>query len=276
MDGQLSILNIGGHPKDAIFYAGGTLAVHVERGDRVCTLATTHGLSHHGKGIHDFARSGKKPDLGALIEERRLELIAAANELGVTDVRFLGHDDWIDLPNEKLASDIADVIGEVRPDIIITHWPSDSVPAHANATRMTLLAMNAAAGIQIDKPYGPHGVKQVFFHTVHGLMNVLENDRVHTPTTVIDITSVIQKKHNALNQLKTQYYGGDIPLARKVNEAMDGGVGMFHGVAYAEPFVAYQPQVYKSLPLSDYGLELGQRSEPEVYEYLTQMLIDTK
>ena len=30
---QLSILNIGGHPKDAIMYAGGTLAKHAGNGD---------------------------------------------------------------------------------------------------------------------------------------------------------------------------------------------------------------------------------------------------
>ena len=42
---QLSILNIGGHSKDLILYAGGTLALHVERGDRVCQLVTTNGLS---------------------------------------------------------------------------------------------------------------------------------------------------------------------------------------------------------------------------------------
>ena len=41
MTEPLSILNIGGHPKDAILYAGGTMARHVERGDRVTILSAT-------------------------------------------------------------------------------------------------------------------------------------------------------------------------------------------------------------------------------------------
>ena len=38
MDERLSILNVGGHPKDAIMYAGGTTAKHVALGDQVCTV----------------------------------------------------------------------------------------------------------------------------------------------------------------------------------------------------------------------------------------------
>ncbi len=110
---QISILNIGGHPKDAILYAGGTLAKHVLNGDRVCTLTPTHGLSHHGQAIEARNR-GEDIDMGALMEERREELVDAAAELGVTDVRFLGYSDEIVLPKEEIIRDIADVIGEVR------------------------------------------------------------------------------------------------------------------------------------------------------------------
>ena len=51
---QLSILNIGGHPKDAILYAGGAMVNHIEAGDRVCILCPTSGLSHHIKAIAEY------------------------------------------------------------------------------------------------------------------------------------------------------------------------------------------------------------------------------
>ena len=35
MDRPLSILNTGGHPADAFDACGGTLANHIDRGDRV-------------------------------------------------------------------------------------------------------------------------------------------------------------------------------------------------------------------------------------------------
>ena len=145
---QLSILNIGGHPKDLILYAGGTLALHVERGDRVCQLVTTNGLSQHYTAVDNYSSGKKAPDIEQLVEERRQEAIDASAEVGVTDVRFLGYDDVLDLPDRGLAADIADVIGDVRPDIVITHWPYDTVPAHANATQMALLAISAASGIR--------------------------------------------------------------------------------------------------------------------------------
>ena len=140
----LSILTIGGHPKDAIIYSGGTMANHVEAGDRVCTLCPTHGLSHHLKAIAEYKATRKMPDLEPLIEELKQELVDAAAELGVTDVRFLGHDDSVPLVERAIIEEIADVIGDVLPDIIVTHVPFDSVPGHAVATQMTLLAMEAA------------------------------------------------------------------------------------------------------------------------------------
>ena len=51
MNDQLSLLFIGGHPKDVILYAGGTMALHVQRGDRVVALSPTYGLTHHQKAV---------------------------------------------------------------------------------------------------------------------------------------------------------------------------------------------------------------------------------
>jgi LmbE family N-acetylglucosaminyl deacetylase len=274
MTRRLSILNVGGHPKDVILYAGGTMAMHVENGDRVCALTPTHGLSHHQTGIADYER-GIEVDRDALIAERKQELIEAAGELGVTDVRFLGHDDEIPLPKEEIVNDIADVIGEVRPDIIVTHWPHDSVEGHANATRMVLLALEATAGMREGRSYAPHSPKQVFFHTQRGRTNVLERGRPVVPTTVIDITSVIHKKSNAMNRFRSQFYGEESPLQRKLSESLDGSIDAIHvRVPYSESFVAMDPEVHRLLPLSDYALEIADKTEADRYAYMTQMLLD--
>ena len=272
----ISILNIGGHPKDAIMYAGGTMAKHAANGDRVCTLTPTHGLSHHGRAIDEYKKTGKA-DVGSLIEERKQELIEAAAELGVADVRFLGYDDEFVIPREEIIRDIADVIGEVRPDVIITHWPEDTVAAHGNATKMTFLALEAASGIRANRSYAPHAPRQVFFHAHSGRTNLSENARPQNPTTVIDITDVIHKKANAMNKFRSQYYGENSPLQRKLSESQDGSVHAIHArVPYAEAFIAFKPELYQLLPLSEYGAEIGKKSEAEGYEYMTQMLLDTE
>jgi len=275
MQQQLSILIIGGHPKDAIFYAGGTAAMHVARGDKVCNLTPTHGLSHHETALDEFFNGGTMPEIESLIEERKNEFIEASNEIGVTDARFLGYDDDIPLPKEEIIYDIADVILDVRPDIVITHNPYDEVPAHANATKMVILAMEAAKGFRPSRPARPHTARQVFYYTQHG-RSANETVFARVPTTLIDITEVVHKKARAMNRFRSQWYGEDRPTQRKLGEVLDGGMhSVIARVPYAEHFIVQNPEVYKHLPLSEYGTELANKSGPEQYEYMTQMLLDT-
>ena len=279
MGEPLSILNIGGHPKDAIIYSGGTMAKHAARGDKVTMLTPTTGLSHHLQAIDEYRDSGEMPDMSALVEDRKRELVDAAGELGVTDVRFLGYDDQIALPREEIVSDIADVIGEIRPNIIVTHWPYDSVPAHAVTTQMTLLAIDAASMIRPGKPYAPTGgdtggeTAQLFYHARLGRANILETLNVRIPTTIIDITDTVGKKTNAMNRFKSQNFGEDSPLQRKVREGLDGGqYSALSRIAYSEVFVAHNPEVYEYLPVSEYRRKLGTRPPEEVFEQMTHML----
>lgn len=280
MSENLTILNIGCHPKDAIIYSGGTVAKHSARGDRVCILTTTTGVALHLRAIEEYKNTGSVSDIDSLIDDKKRELVEAANELGVSDVRFLGYDDEIVLPTPKIVSDIADVIGEINPNIIITHWPYDSVPAHAATAQMTLLAIDAASGIRKGKPYSPTGgdtggeQAQIFYHSHPGRTNVLENLAIRMPTTVIDITDVVQNKSNAMNKFKSQDYGEDRPLQRKFGEALDGSHYSIHAlVPYSEAFVAHNAEVYEYLPLSDYRRKLFNMSSEEILNYQTQILL---
>ena len=79
MNDRLSILNIGGHPKDAILYAGGTMAKHVALGDLVCLLEAYNGMRTHLVAIDEFSESGKMPDLG-LINSRYTMTVRSSNK----------------------------------------------------------------------------------------------------------------------------------------------------------------------------------------------------
>jgi len=270
---KLSILNIGGHPKDAIMYAGGTMANHIANGDDVCTLTPTHGLSTYEKERNPSNHTGKF-NLKSLIIERKNEFIEAAKELGVTDVRFLGHDDMIPLPKIEIIQEIIDVILEVKPDIIITHWPYDTVAAHANATQMTLLAIEASSVVQKDQTKESHSIKQIFFHSHPGNTNVRENFRPTSPTTIIDITNVIHLKTNAMNKFKSQYYGGDGHVQRKLGESLDGSIHSIHSrVPYSELFIADMASLYSLLPLSEYESKIRNKSPKDTYDHMSQFLI---
>ena len=114
-------------------------------------------MSHHLTGINAYRESGAMPDMEELVADRRRELEDASAVLGVTDVRFLGYDDSITTIQPEIVSDIADVIGEIAPHVVITHWPHDTVGAHALATQMLLIATDTAAGIREGKSYAPTG-----------------------------------------------------------------------------------------------------------------------
>ena len=149
---RLSILSIGGHPKDVVLYAGGTMALHVERGDRVVGLTPTYGLSHHETAVAAYKR-GEQIDVAALKRERMQELTEACDDLGVTDVRCLGYDDDVPMVERRVVEDIADVIGEVKPDFFITHHPGDTVVMHAVVGEMSLIALETAGTIRQGKPH---------------------------------------------------------------------------------------------------------------------------
>lgn len=78
---NLSVLRVGGHPKDTVLYAGWTLAFHVERGDTVAALTPTHGISHHEKAVAAHRR-GERIDIHAVKCEliRELERACAEEE----------------------------------------------------------------------------------------------------------------------------------------------------------------------------------------------------
>lgn len=274
---QLRIVSIGGHPKDCILYAGGTLAKHVQRGDHVTILNPYTGMSHHLTAINEYRETGKIPDVDELVADRKQELVNAAAVLGVTDVRFLGYDDTITTIQPEIVSDIADVIGEISPHLVITHWPHDTVGAHALSTQMLLIATDTAAGIREGKNYAPTGgdtggwTAQIFYHDQRGRTNVLESLNPRMPDTIINITDTVLLKAEAMNKFTSQHYAEGGNQQRKLGEALDGGVAALHmRVPYAEAFLRHNPELHEYLPVSEYGLKMSRET---TREFVTQMLL---
>ena len=108
------VLVVTAHPDDADFGAAGTVALFGDRGVEVTYLLVTDG---------DAGGNERTLDNTGMAELRRAEQTAAAKAVGVTDVRFLGHADGTVVPSLALRKDIARVIRQVRPDLVITHHP---------------------------------------------------------------------------------------------------------------------------------------------------------
>jgi LmbE family N-acetylglucosaminyl deacetylase len=103
------------HPDDAEFLCGGTVAAWTREGTEVRYLCATDGAA--GWNGPDLTRS----QIG---EIRGREMRAAADLLGVADVRFLGYPDGTLEPNLELRKDVTREVRRSRPDVVVTFDPS--------------------------------------------------------------------------------------------------------------------------------------------------------
>jgi len=131
-------LVVTAHPDDADFGAAGTIAGWTERGIRVTYLVVTDG---DAGGFDDGITREQMAEL------RRAEQRAAAAEVGVTDVRFLGYPDGRVEATLELRRDIARVIRQVRPDRVLTQSPERDYrrihPSHPDHRAVGSAALDA-------------------------------------------------------------------------------------------------------------------------------------
>jgi len=127
------------HPDDVDFGCAGTVATWVDAGIEVTYLLVTDGDA-----------GGFDPDVprSEIAGIRRAEQTAAAKEVGVTDLHFLGYPDGRLTVTLELRRDIARVIRQVRPDRVVTQSPERnyqrifaSHPDHLAAGEATLCAV---------------------------------------------------------------------------------------------------------------------------------------
>jgi len=114
VDTPTRALVIGAHPDDADFGAGGLVALWTSRGCAVTVVCVTDGDSG------GFDPDVPREDVPGL---RRGEQRAAAAELGVTDVRFLGRPDGFVVADVDLRRELARLVRELRPEVVVTHAP---------------------------------------------------------------------------------------------------------------------------------------------------------
>ena len=176
MTGQRSLLLVHAHPDDETINNGITMAHYAASDVRVTLVTCT--LGEVGE-ILVPELAGLEWDKGDQLGGYRIgELSAAMRSLGVTDHRFLGgpgrfRDSGMmgtannDHPRAlwRAAADadvfaaavaaLVEVIDEVRPQVVVTYDPNGGYghPDHIMAHRVTMAAVDAAAGAGIEKVY---------------------------------------------------------------------------------------------------------------------------
>ncbi len=183
-------LVVEAHPDDVDFSAAGTVATMTDAGVHVTYCLVTDGDA----GGND--RSISRHDMAML---RRREQTAAAAEVGVTDLVFLGHGDGRVQATLQLRADISAVIRRVRPRVVICQSPERNLdriyashPDHLAAAEATLCAVypdarNPFAFPELfDEVIEPWAVDEVWIST-----------DLNGPNPV-DVTAAVDRKIAAL------------------------------------------------------------------------------
>ncbi|PWW31105.1 bacillithiol biosynthesis deacetylase BshB2 [Cytobacillus oceanisediminis] len=130
MEKERHVLVFFPHPDDEAFGVSGTISLHIENGTPVTYACLTLGEMGRNMGNPPFANRETLPKI------RRKELEAAANVLGIQDLRMLGYrDKTVEFEDEELlANRLGAIIGEVSPSLIITFYPGYAVHPDHDAT----------------------------------------------------------------------------------------------------------------------------------------------
>lgn len=151
MSKPCDILAFGAHAADIEFSSGAVIAKHTRRGDRAVLVHITLGEAGHSKlSLPDYAA------------QKQVECTQAAEALGA-EVRWLAHVDAALPATPEVELEICDIIRELRPRIVLSHWRGsfhrDHVLSHHLVTRGVALARSAAC----QRLLPPHAVPDVFY-----------------------------------------------------------------------------------------------------------------
>ena len=181
---------IGAHPDDCDIKGGGTAALFVQMGHQVKFVSVTNGDAGH------MEEGG-----GMLAKRRMAEAKEAGRRLGVTyDV--LDHHDGELLATLPIRLEIIRIIREWDADVVISHRSNDYHPDH----RYTAVLVQDAAymvgvpNIAADTP--PLRKNPVFLY----FQDNFQKPNPFEPDIAVDITSVFDKKIDALDAHESQFY----------------------------------------------------------------------
>jgi len=197
----MSILAIGAHPDDIEFGCAGALIKYAEKGHNVYLLVMTRG------------------EMGGDKDIRAAEQQNALSVLGARDCFWGGLEDTkIDI-NRDTIQRIESVINNVKPDIILCHFPDDTHQDHRHLSQMTISATRHIRNVLFyEGPTTDHFEPQVY----------------------VDVSEVMDRKVDALMSHRSQVEKTNIQDVSIVEIARSSANfrGIQGRVKYAEAFCA--------------------------------------
>jgi len=231
------IMVVSAHCGDGEAMAGGIVAKYTKHGHRATIVHMTPGEKGH-RGI--------PPERYA--EQKRSEARAAAEILGA-EVRFLPYKDG-ELPlNDESKYALCDLIRELKPTVLLTHWKESIHKDHANTSYITEDARFYAAIPGIERPLPAHGAAGLFY------CENWEDPFEFRPEIYIDISDVFDTYIKAMEAY--ELFRGGISSFRYIDyyKALAVVRGCLAGCAYAQALMRPRDALMRGTP-SIPGFEL--------------------
>lgn len=186
MSKDLDILAFAAHPDDVELSCSGTLMKHISEGKRVGVIDLTEG------------ELGSRGSVSLRYEEAE----KASKIMGLTVRENLKMRDGFFEINEENKLKIVTAIRTYRPKIVLANAIEDRHPDHGRAAQLVseacflagLRKVETIVGGQLQEAYRP----QVVYHYIQ--------DRYIKPDFVVDITPYIERKMEAIQAYKSQFY----------------------------------------------------------------------
>jgi LmbE family N-acetylglucosaminyl deacetylase len=216
----MRVLTVAAHPDDETLGAGGTMAWHAARGDRVWVCVLTDGVTSR----HD------QVELQAECAQH------ACDTLGVERLVLVG------LPDQRLdtmcqldvITPIEKCIAELQPDVVLTHFMGDVNEDHRIVARATMVATRPVAGTS---------VRRVCSFQVPSSTDwaPAQPGSVFTPNLYVDISDHLDTKLTAMKAYAGAHVSEMRPYPHPRSSEALTAYAQSHGVAAgmlaAEPFM---------------------------------------
>lgn len=226
------ILVVSAHPDDPEFGFGASLAKLTRAGARAAYVVCSDGA----QGGEDPTQSDQE-----LIDLRQREQRAAADVLGVDEVRFLGFRDGHLAPDLELRRAITAEIRRFRPDLVMTHNPTRALTIRIGAFHPDHLAVGEAtmAAVYPDAR-NPRAFRELLADglTAHKVQEIWLSAHPE-PNHVVDVTGFVDLKLQAIQCHHSQFQGRSdfdaSKLEKELRERMRT-TGEKSGYGFAEAF----------------------------------------
>ena len=222
---KLRVVVMGAHPDDPEAGAGGLIAALTDAGHEVII------------GYLCVFREGRKCFDRPEAEVRREEADAACKILGATP-KFFPFSAGRLIPDTATVQLIATWLSEVKPDIVMTHWPCDTHPDH-HAISSIVWQCYRHRHEDGGTEHGPWNL--YYFEVVNGIQTLN-----YKPELYFDVGAFRDRKEEACICHKSQNF----PAFWREHDRMHRERGTECGVEYAEAYSLVEPKTgCKLLPV---------------------------